>query len=98
MGVRLADSPLRAAQRRGRLEGLRLQVEIEPFTTQIAEHYADIFAELMQGGQMIRKTIRRRRDRASRRFRRPRRSERREALSSSARIGCGSAAGKGLVH
>ncbi len=53
VGVRLADSPLRAAQRRGRLEGLRLQVEIEPFTTQIAEHYADIFAELMQGGQMI---------------------------------------------
>ena len=53
VGVRLADSPLRAAQRRGRLEGLRLQVEIEPFTSQIAEHYADIFAELMQGGQMI---------------------------------------------
>jgi predicted nucleic acid-binding protein len=52
-GVRLADTPLRAAQRRARLESLRAQVPIEPFSAETAEHYADIFAELMQSGQMI---------------------------------------------
>lgn len=52
-GVRLADTPLRAAQRRARLEGLRLRLAIEPFSAEIAEHYADIFAELMQSGEMI---------------------------------------------
>jgi predicted nucleic acid-binding protein len=52
-GVRLADTPLRAAQRRARLEALSSRVSIEPFSAEIAEHYADIFAELMQSGQMI---------------------------------------------
>jgi predicted nucleic acid-binding protein len=52
-GVRLADTALRAAQRRARLETLRTHVPIEPFSAEIAEHYADIFAELMQSGQMI---------------------------------------------
>jgi tRNA(fMet)-specific endonuclease VapC len=52
-GVRLADTALRAAQRRARLETLRVHVPIEPFSADIAEHYADIFAELMHSGQMI---------------------------------------------
>lgn len=52
-GVRLADTPLRAAQRRARLETLRGNLTIEPFSAEIAEHYADIFAELMQSGNMI---------------------------------------------
>jgi predicted nucleic acid-binding protein len=52
-GVRLADTALRAAQRRARLETHRTHVPIEPFSAEIAEHYADIFAELMQSGQMI---------------------------------------------
>ena len=52
-GVRLADTPLRAAQRRARLETLRRRVPIEPFSAEVAEHYADIFAELMQRGTMI---------------------------------------------
>lgn len=53
VGVRLADSALRAAQRRARLEALRVRLAIESFSTEIAEHYADIFAELMQSGDMI---------------------------------------------
>ena len=52
-GVRLADTPLRAAQRRARLETLRARLSIEAFSAEIAEHYADIFAELMLSGQMI---------------------------------------------
>jgi predicted nucleic acid-binding protein len=52
-GVRLADTPLRAAQRRARLESVRGHVPIEPFSAEIAEHYADIFAELMHSGHMI---------------------------------------------
>ncbi|HZR06400.1 MAG TPA: PIN domain-containing protein [Candidatus Udaeobacter sp.] len=52
-GVRLADTPLRAAQRRARLEAVRVHVPIEPFSAEIAEYYADIFAELMHSGQMI---------------------------------------------
>jgi predicted nucleic acid-binding protein len=46
IGVRLADSPARAARRRAHLEVVRLHAGIEPFTAEIAEHYADIFAEL----------------------------------------------------
>lgn len=53
IGVRLADTPLRAAQRRARLEALRATLVIEPFTPAIAEHYADIFAELTSAGTMI---------------------------------------------
>jgi predicted nucleic acid-binding protein len=53
VGVRLADTPLRAAQRRARLESLRMHLSIEPFSPAIAEHYADIFAELTQSGGMI---------------------------------------------
>ena len=53
VGVRLADSATRAARRRSRLEALRLVCSIEPFTAEIAEDYADIFAELMKRGSMI---------------------------------------------
>lgn len=52
-GVRLADSASRAARRMARLESLRRVMEIEPFTAEVAEHYADIFAELTQAGGMI---------------------------------------------
>lgn len=52
-GVRLADTAVRAAQRRARLEALRRRMPIESFSAEIAEHYADIFAELMQAGTMI---------------------------------------------
>jgi predicted nucleic acid-binding protein len=52
-GVRLADSAARAARRMARLEALRRVMGIEPFTAETAEHHADIFAELTQGGTMI---------------------------------------------
>jgi len=53
VGVRLADSPLRAARRRSHLAAIRRQAGVEPFTPEIAEHYADIYAELSQRGTLI---------------------------------------------
>jgi predicted nucleic acid-binding protein len=52
-GVRLADSAARAARRMAWLESLRRVMGVEPFTAEIAEHHADIFAELTQTGSMI---------------------------------------------
>lgn len=52
-GVRLADSAQRAAQRLARLEAIRQVTGIEPFTAVIAEHWADIFAELHREGNLI---------------------------------------------
>ena len=52
-GVRLADSARRVAQRLARLEAIRSTAGIEPFTPAIAEHYADIFAELSGDGTLI---------------------------------------------
>jgi predicted nucleic acid-binding protein len=53
IGVRLADSAERAARRRARLEQLRLLIPIESFTPEIAESYADIYAELNKAGGLI---------------------------------------------
>ncbi len=53
MGVRLADLPERAARRRGHLEVIRRHATLQPFTAEIAEDYADIFAELTRAGRMI---------------------------------------------
>ena len=53
IGVRLADTPERAARRRGHLEVIRRYAAIQVFTPEIAEHYADIFAELTRKGQRI---------------------------------------------
>ena len=53
IGVRLAGSAQRAARRRAHLEAIRLQTEIEAFTPEIAEHYADIYSELSQAGAPI---------------------------------------------
>jgi predicted nucleic acid-binding protein len=52
-GVRLADSPVRAAQRLARLEAIRQLTGVEPFDSRVAAHYADIFAELHQRGSLI---------------------------------------------
>jgi len=35
------------------LEAIRLQTEVEPFTPEIAEHYADIYAELSHAGSLV---------------------------------------------
>lgn len=53
IGVRLAESAQRAARRLARLEALRRATRIQPFTPEIAEQYADIFAELQQAGTLI---------------------------------------------
>lgn len=53
IGVRLADSSVRAARRRAHLEAIRLHAEIVPFAPEIAEHYADIHAELARAGTPI---------------------------------------------
>ena len=53
IGARLAGSAQRAARRRAHLEAIRLQTEIEAFTPEIAEYYADIYAELSQAGALI---------------------------------------------
>lgn len=52
-GVRLADSAQRAAQRLARLEAIRRVTGVEPFTDVVAQHYADIFAELYRLGSLI---------------------------------------------
>ena len=53
IGVRLSDSPTRAARRRAHLAVIERLAEIEPFTSEIAEHYADIYAELAADGLLI---------------------------------------------
>ncbi len=52
-GVRLADTSLRAARRRAHLEAIRRQTAVEAFTVDMAEHYADIYAELASQGALI---------------------------------------------
>lgn len=52
-GVRMADSATRAARRRAHLETIRMLTGIEPFSAAIAEHYADIYAELSARGELI---------------------------------------------
>ena len=53
IGARLANSSVVAARRRAHLEAIRQQAEIAPFTPEIAEYYADIYAELSLNGALI---------------------------------------------
>jgi tRNA(fMet)-specific endonuclease VapC len=53
VGVRLANTAQRAAHRRAQLEAFRRTLDIIPFTADIAEHYADIAAELSRAGTPI---------------------------------------------
>jgi len=53
IGVRMAGSGARAAQRRARLEAIRRVLGVEPFSADMAEHYADIYAELSVAGTII---------------------------------------------
>ena len=53
IGVRMADSPTRASRRRASLEAIRLRTGVVPFTAEVAEHYADIYAELSAQGALI---------------------------------------------
>ncbi len=49
-GVHLADTPQRALARRKKLEALKAQMNVLPFTSEIAEVWAEAFAELQRGG------------------------------------------------
>jgi predicted nucleic acid-binding protein len=49
----MAANARRAAQRLSRLEAIRRVTGIEPFSAEIAEHYADIFFELSKKGRLI---------------------------------------------
>lgn len=53
VGVRLAANASSAARRLARLEAIRRVTGIHDFTPLVAEHYADIFAELSRDGDLI---------------------------------------------
>ena len=53
VGVRLADSPARAAGRRARIEALISRLPIVEFTRQTAERWSEAFAALSRTGKMI---------------------------------------------
>ena len=38
VGIRIADSPIRASRRRASLEAIRLRTGVVPFTAEVAEH------------------------------------------------------------
>lgn len=52
-GVRLADTPARAALRRAKVEALTQRVAVVAFGPSIAERWAEIFAELHRAGSLI---------------------------------------------
>lgn len=52
-GVLHADSPSRAADRRAKINALVAAVPVVDFTSEIAEHWAALFAALHQKGRMI---------------------------------------------
>ena len=52
-GVRLADTPARAALRRAKVEALTQRVPVVAFGSSIAERWAEIFADLHRAGSLI---------------------------------------------
>ena len=52
-GVRLADSPERAAERRAKIDALIARVPVVEFGAAAAEHWAEIFATLHRAGTLI---------------------------------------------
>lgn len=53
VGVRLADTPARARQRKARLDALVSHCPIVEFSRAIAERWSDVFAQLSRDGRMI---------------------------------------------
>jgi predicted nucleic acid-binding protein len=53
VGVRLADTPTRAASRRAKIGALLTRVPIVLFGPEIAERWADLFATLSREGRLI---------------------------------------------
>jgi len=52
-GVRLAESPTRAASRRSKIAALISRVPIVEFGAEVAERWADLFATLSREGRLI---------------------------------------------
>lgn len=53
VGVRLADSPTRAAARQAKIDALFTRLPIVDFTRETADHWADLFVVLSRSGEMI---------------------------------------------
>ena len=53
VGVRLADTPARAASRRARIEALVSRLPVVEFDRAVAERWAELFAVLTRAGSMI---------------------------------------------
>ncbi|MEX1998789.1 MAG: PIN domain-containing protein [Gemmatimonadales bacterium] len=53
VGAHLADSPTRAARRRDRVDAVAQAIGIVDFTTEVAERWAELFAELSRAGGLI---------------------------------------------
>ena len=53
VGVRLGDTPARAASRRARIEALVSRLPVVEFDRAIAERWAELFALLTRAGSMI---------------------------------------------
>jgi predicted nucleic acid-binding protein len=53
VGVRLADTPARAAARRAKVDALLTRLPIVDFTREIADRWADLFAALHRAGTPI---------------------------------------------
>ncbi len=53
VGVRLADTPARAARRAAQLASLTSRIPIVDFDREVADEWATIFADLRRGGRPI---------------------------------------------
>ena len=53
VGVRLAGSAARASSRRAKIAALVARVPLVEFGQEVAEHWADVFAQLSRRGQLI---------------------------------------------
>lgn len=53
VGVRMADTPGRAAARQSKVESLLDRVTVVPFDRFVAERWADLFADLRRRGALI---------------------------------------------
>ena len=53
VGVHLAGSPVRARERRAKIAALATRVPIVEFDAEVAERWADLFADLRRKGRLI---------------------------------------------
>jgi len=53
VGVRLADTPIRAAERQKKIDTLVDRVAVVPFDEDVAARWADLFSELRNAGATI---------------------------------------------